>query len=120
MDSSGSIYIANSWSVGGRTRHVDECNYFLQELKDQGLLIIQHVPGDSNGIDIFMKNVTSAVFNRHVPPYVGLDEYVTVHDQASSGEAVSDQNLLKLGAEEVSNVLGHARPSQDLTPRQSE
>jgi len=64
--------------------------------------------------------VTSAVFNRHVPLYVGLEEYVTVHDQALNREPVSDRNSLKLGAGEVSDVLGHARPSQDLIPRQSE
>jgi len=113
------VDIANSWSVGSKMHHVDVSNYFLHKLKDQGLLVITHIAGDDNGANILTKNVMSAVFNRHVLPYVGL-EYVTVHDQASSGEAVSDQNLLKLGAEEVSNVLGHARPSQDLTPRQSE
>ena len=50
---------------------------------------------------------------------MGLDEYVNVHDQASSGEAVSDQTSLKPGAKEVIDVMGHERPSQDLTPRQS-
>jgi hypothetical protein len=31
-------------------------------------------------------------------------------------ESVSNQNLLKHRAEEVSNLLGHARTSQDLAP----
>ena len=63
--------------------------------------------------------MASAVFNRHIQLYMGLDEYVNEHDQASSGEAASNQTSLKLGAEEVIDVMGHARPSQDLTPRQS-
>ena len=40
MDNSGAVDIANSWSVGGRMCHVDVRNYFLHELKDQGLLAI--------------------------------------------------------------------------------
>ena len=61
-------------------------NYFLQELKDQGLLVIKHIPGERNDTDIFTKNVTLAIFNSHVPLYMGSDEYLS-QDQASSGEA---------------------------------
>ncbi len=88
MDNSGAVDIANSWSVGGRTRHVDVRNYFLRELKDQGLLAIKHIAGEQNDADIFTKNVTSAIFDRHVPLYVGKDGYV--RDRVSSGEAVSE------------------------------
>ena len=90
MDNSGAVDIANSWSVGGRTRHVDVRNYFLRELKDQGLLVIRHISGESNDADIFTKNVTSAIFDRHIPLYVGHDEYLRVRD--SSGEAVGERN----------------------------
>jgi hypothetical protein len=74
MDNSGAVDIANSWSVGSRTHHVDVRNYFLHKLKNQGLLVIQHIGGESNDADIFTKNVTSAIFVRHVPLYVGHDE----------------------------------------------
>jgi hypothetical protein len=57
--------------------HVDVRNYFLQELKDQGLLVIKHIAGEKNDTDIFTKNMTLAVFDRHVPMYVGTDEYVS-------------------------------------------
>ena len=77
MDNSWAVDIANSWSLGSRTRHVDIRNYFLRELKDQGLLVIKHIPSDSNDADIFMKNVTSAIFNRHIPLYVGSNEYLS-------------------------------------------
>ena len=91
MDNLGAVDIANSWSVGGRMRHVDVCNYFLRKLKDQGLLVIRHIAGESNDADIFTKNVTSAVFKRQIPLYVGEDEYVSTYDRDSSGEAVSNQ-----------------------------
>ena len=69
---------------------MDVCNYFLCELKDQGLLVIRHISGESNDADIFTKNVASAIFDRHVPLYVGHDEYLRVRD--SSGEAVGERN----------------------------
>ena len=90
LDNSGAVDIANCWSVGGKTHHVDMCNYFLWELKDQGLLIIQHIPVDSNDVDIFRKNVMPTVFNHPIPLYVGSDEYVPVQNQALSGEAVRE------------------------------
>jgi hypothetical protein len=88
MDNSGAVDIANSWSVGGRMRHVDVRNYFLQELIDQGLLVIKHIAGEQHDADIFTKNVMSAIFNKHVPLYVGTDEYVST--RSLRGEAVSD------------------------------
>ena len=68
--------------------HVDVRNYFLRELKDQGLLVIKHIVGERNNADIFTKIVMPAIFDRHVPLYVGKDKYVS--DRGSSGEAVSN------------------------------
>ncbi len=87
MDDSGAVDIANSWSVGGRMHHIDVQNYFLRELKDQGLLVIKHIAGEQNDANIITKNMTSAIFDRHVPLYVGSNEYGS--DQVSSGEDVS-------------------------------
>ena len=76
MDNKGAVDLANNWSVGGRTRHVDVRNYFLRELKDQGILVIRHVSGEENDADIFTKNVTAAIHEKHIPLYVGVDEYM--------------------------------------------
>jgi hypothetical protein len=43
MDNSGVCHLANSWSVGGRTRHVDVRMFLLRELKEDGLLAFKHV-----------------------------------------------------------------------------
>jgi hypothetical protein len=50
--------------------------YFPRELKDDSLLVIRHISGDDNDADIFTKNTTSAVFNKHIVKFVGNDEYV--------------------------------------------
>lgn len=78
LDNKGAVDLANSWSVGGRTRHVDVRMYFLRELKDQGKIVIRHISGEDNDADIFTKNTDRAVFNKHVVKYVGTDEYVQV------------------------------------------
>ena len=68
--------------------HVDVHNYFLRKLKDQGLLVIKYIPGNENNVNIFKKNVTSAIFNCHIPLYVGCNKYLE-QTQALSREAVS-------------------------------
>jgi hypothetical protein len=70
------VDLANNWSVGGRTRHVDVRNHFLRELKDEGLIAVKHVPGDENEADIFTKNTTAPVFSKHIPKFVGNDMYM--------------------------------------------
>lgn len=63
MDNSGVVDIDNSWSVGGCICHRDVCNYFLCELKDQGLFVMKHIAGNTNDADIFSKNVTLAIIS---------------------------------------------------------
>ena len=100
MDNSGAVDIVNSWGAGGRTRHVDVRNYFLQELKDQGMLVIKHIPGDSNDANIFTKNVMSAIFNRHIPSKWGAMS--TYHKpELQVGRLLQGNFALELGMEVV-------------------
>ena len=73
MDNSGAKDLANSWSVGGRTRHVDVRMFFLRELKEDGMITIKHVPGNDNEADIFTKNVEAASLHNHVKMLCGDD-----------------------------------------------
>ena len=38
VDNKGAKELCNNWSVGGRTWHVEVKQYFLQELKEAGLI----------------------------------------------------------------------------------
>jgi hypothetical protein len=82
MDNKGAVDLANNWSVGGRTRHVDVRNHFLRDLKDEGLLVVKHVPGVENDADIFTKNVTGPIFQTHLPVFVGIDKYMEKESEA--------------------------------------
>ena len=53
MGYKGAVDLENNRTVGGRTRHVDVRNHFLRDLKDGGLIIVRHVPGEKNDADIF-------------------------------------------------------------------
>ena len=88
MDNKGADDLANNWSVGGRTRHVDIMNFFLRELKDTGLLIIGFVPGDLNDADIFTKNTTVPIFERRIPRFVDINEYIESESESQAREGV--------------------------------
>ena len=80
-DNSGAVDLANNWNTGGRTWHVDVRNYFLRELRDEGTIRVSHIPGDENDADIFTKNTETRVFEKHIPMYVGYDEYLNEHEE---------------------------------------
>ena len=51
-------------------------HYSLRELKDEGVLSIKHVSGEENEADIFTKNTSGPVFEKHICKFVGDDEYM--------------------------------------------
>ena len=75
MDNRGAIDLVNNWSVGGRTRHVEVKQYFLRDLKEQGLLKVEWIPTAENESDLFTKNLGGPEFNKHAKAFVGEDDY---------------------------------------------
>ena len=84
LDNSGARDLANSWSVGGRTRHVDTRQFFIRDLKEQGLIVFKHIPGTENEADIFTKNTDAATLHKHTEKMCGKDNlYEILNKQAS-------------------------------------
>ena len=71
MDNRGAIDLANNWSVGGRTRHVDVRNNFMRELKEAGILVVKWVSGEDNDADMHTKNLGNPKFDRFASVYTG-------------------------------------------------
>ena len=69
------LVLANSWTVGGRTRHVKVRQYFLCELKEEGLVLVEWISGENMSSDIFTKNPAVATFKKHVTAFCGEDQY---------------------------------------------
>ena len=75
MDNKGAVDLANNWSVGGRTRHMEVKQLFLRELKEEGLVHAVWIPGQEMSSDLFTKNLMGPLFNKHTSVYCGVDAY---------------------------------------------
>jgi hypothetical protein len=76
MDNQGTVYLANNWSIGCRTRHIDVQSVLLQELKEAaGILVIKWIAGTTNEADIFTKNLDGPTFQRYTKIFTGGTDY---------------------------------------------
>jgi hypothetical protein len=93
VDNKGAVDLTHNWSVGGRTRHVDVRYYFLRELKEQGLLIVNWISTEDNSADLYTKNLQGPTFEKHAKTYVGTDEYMkSVNNSQWEGVASDEVN----------------------------
>ena len=60
VDNKGGKDYIDSWSVGGRMRHIQTKFHFLRELKEQGIIAVKWISTDSNTADVFTKNLNGA------------------------------------------------------------
>ena len=97
VDNQGARDLMNNWSVGGRLRHVDIRQFFLRDLKEDGLIKVKWIPTEDNSTDLFTKNLFGPLFEKHASVYVGVDkymQYVHAHDAVGvrqlQGENVGD------------------------------
>ena len=58
MDNTAAVSLANNWSVGGRTRHMDVKQNYLRELKENGFIHCLHKSGKHIRPDIGTKNLS--------------------------------------------------------------
>ena len=65
VDNKGAVDLANSWSHGGRTKHMQVRNYWLRELKEKGLIRVNWIPGKDNVADMLTKNLNEKDFKKH-------------------------------------------------------
>jgi hypothetical protein len=76
IDNKGAKDLANSWSVGGRTHHVEVWMYFLRELKEQDLIHCVWKSRLEMCSDLFTKNLPRDVFEKHTMVYSSRNEYM--------------------------------------------
>ena len=62
MDNKGAVNMANNWSVGGRTKHIDVKYLWLRELKEQRIIRVVWTSAELNDADLFTKNLPAPVF----------------------------------------------------------
>ncbi len=64
MDNKSAVDLANNWSVGGQTRHVDVWQCFLWELKESKIMDIHRIKGSENDADVYTKNLDGPAFEK--------------------------------------------------------
>ena len=70
MDNKGAVDLANNWSQGGRTKHMDIRYMWLRELKEKNLIRVNWLSGKENSADLFTKNLPAEDFKRHRETFV--------------------------------------------------
>ena len=73
--------MANNWSIGGRTRHIEVREYFLQELKEQNIILTKWISSQENEADTLTKNLPKKEFLAKNESYVG--EILLIHETNS-------------------------------------
>ena len=75
IDNSGAVDLANNWSAGGRTRHIETRMFFLRDMKEAGIIKTKWLKGDKNPVDMFTKNLAKPAFQKCAKVFVGDDKY---------------------------------------------
>ncbi len=71
IDNKGAVDIINSFSVGGRTRHINVRQCFLRELKEAKQLVVNWIQGLENSADMFTKNLDGHLFKCYAEQLLG-------------------------------------------------
>ena len=65
VDNVGAIWLSNNRNTGDRTKHIDIRTAFVKEYQEDGKIFIKFVKSEDNEADIFTKNTSSIIFQRH-------------------------------------------------------
>ena len=65
VDNLGAIWLSNNKNTGDRTKHIDIRTAFVKEYHEDGKIITKFVKSEDNETDIFTKNTSSIIYQRH-------------------------------------------------------
>jgi hypothetical protein len=65
VDNIGAIFMANNKSSSDRTKHVDIRYHFVREFIEDGKVKIIFIRPEDNDADIFTKNVSGELYDKH-------------------------------------------------------
>ena len=77
VDNVGAIWLSNNRNTGDRTKHIDIRTSFTKEYQEDGKIIIKFVKSEDNEADIFTKNASNIIFQKHQEKLVWDKKEVT-------------------------------------------
>ena len=75
VDNVGAIYMSQNQASSTRTRHVDTCWFYVNDLQDKGMIVVKFVRSEDNVSDVATKNVTAETMERHIDALTGRKDY---------------------------------------------
>ncbi len=72
-DNIGAMFLAENASTSQRTKHIDVRYHFIRDLVQNGTIQIIFIKTTENDADIYTKNVSSEVFEKHINKYMEKD-----------------------------------------------
>ena len=76
VDNVGAIFTTENASATTRTKHVDIRYHYVREYIMDGFIKIIFVKSENNKSDIFTKNVSSEVYDKHRDSYIEKKDYL--------------------------------------------
>jgi hypothetical protein len=70
VDNVGAIFLSNNATTNQRTKHIDVRYHFTRELIEAGIIKIIFVKTNDNKADIYTKNVSQELFEKHTEQYL--------------------------------------------------
>jgi hypothetical protein len=76
-DNVGAMFMAQNASSSVRTRHIDTRYHYVRENLEEGIINIEFVKSIENDSDIFTKNISQEIHDKHVTKFLGVhaEEY---------------------------------------------
>jgi hypothetical protein len=71
-DNVGAMFMAQNASSGVRTRHMDTDYHYVRENLEEGIINIEFVKSIENDSDIFTKNVSQEIHDKHMKEFLGV------------------------------------------------
>ena len=70
-DNVGALFMTQNSSAGVRSRHVDTRYHFIRENVEDGIVKVEFVRSSENDSDIFTKNVSQEIYEKHARKFLG-------------------------------------------------
>ena len=72
-DNVGAIYLAYNAKISNRTKHVDTRIHFVRNYVENNVIKITFVRSEDNDADVFTKNVSENLFNKHTEKFMSKE-----------------------------------------------
>ena len=77
VDNVREIWRSNNRNTGDKSNHIDIRTSFVKEYQEDGKIIIKFVKSEDNEADIFTKNTSNIIFQKHQEKLVWDQKQVT-------------------------------------------